>query len=143
MFLREADEAFKAHARTCVTCRYRFPLCDEGMNLLRDFYAALNQPATPITKGEIMAGTAIEIVPPSALKKPHSFRVGVKTKTSQAAWVFNGLRFPDQDSAVAYAEALHHRWADVMDYLIEESDEHANCSYPVPSDRYQVPRQGA
>lgn len=82
--------------------------------------------------------TALALLPP----KPHptSYRVGVKTKSSKQMWVFNALRFGDKDSAEAYAQSLNIRWSDVLDYLIADSDDTPNCTFPVPSDRYPVPR---
>lgn len=68
-----------------------------------------------------------------------TFKVGVKTK-NDPEWVFNALRFEKRSEAEAYANDLFRRWTAVTECTIEESDEDANATFPVPSDRYRTSR---
>lgn len=68
-----------------------------------------------------------------------SYCTEVKTKRS-ATWTRNGLRFVDEESARQYGISLMRRWPDMTDFEVVASNEIANCIYPVPSDRYPVPR---
>lgn len=84
--------------------------------------------------------TATALMLPTIQTRPNSYKVGVKTKSAKEMWTFNALRFGEQTDAIAYAGALHLRWSDVLDYMIADSDDTPNCTYPVPSDRYPVNR---
>lgn len=86
------------------------------------------------------AGTAMVLQPLSKKKRANSYKVGVKTKSSKDMWTYNALRFGEEGDAIEYATALHRRWSDVLDYLVADSDDQPNCTFPVPSDRYPVSR---
>lgn len=73
-------------------------------------------------------------------KPARSFKVGVKTKSGEDNWIYNGLRFGFREHAERYAKDLQRRWADMGHYLVVASNESPNCIYPVPSDRYLVNR---
>ncbi len=69
------------------------------------------------------------------------FKVGVKVK-ADSEWVFNALRFAVWGDADAYARDLLHRWVAIVEVCVQESDDHPNATFPVPSDRYLVNRNG-
>ena len=70
---------------------------------------------------------------------PNSYMISVKTK-KEKNWVRNGLRFGVVEHAHEYATDLIRRWGDVTATHVEMSDDPANATYPVPSDRYPVQR---
>lgn len=69
-----------------------------------------------------------------------SFQVSIRLK-GQKTWAHNGLRFADAADANAYGVALKARWPVVEACQVEPTEGPANCTYPVPSDRYPVDRQ--
>jgi hypothetical protein len=69
-----------------------------------------------------------------------SFKVGVKTRLSPEAWVFNSLRFRFAEEGISYGVHLEKRWVDVLSTTVERTTDEPNCEYPVPSDRYDVAR---
>jgi len=71
-----------------------------------------------------------------------SYKVGVKTKT-ESNWVFNGLRFGHGGTAHEYGTSLMKRWPDVVAFEVQSCIEPANCTLPVPTDRYAVKREPA
>lgn len=70
---------------------------------------------------------------------PKSFAVDVKTKRG-SGWATNQLRFYTPDDAQNYADWLTKRWTDVAYANVRATEEPPNAIYPVPSDRYGVPR---
>lgn len=69
----------------------------------------------------------------------NSFKVGVRVP-GQTEWVFNGLRFGQQEQAERYAQELLIRWRLVKEVFVAGSDDPPNATYPVPDSTYKVKR---
>jgi hypothetical protein len=74
--------------------------------------------------------------------KKGSYKVSVMVRGSNK-WADNGLRFYLDGDAQEYAVALQRRWPAVERLAVVLTDDPPNCVYPVPSDRYPVPRPSA
>lgn len=69
-----------------------------------------------------------------------SFMVAVKTKSQTSQWAHNGLRFPTRTDACLYAASLSKRWLHLTATEVQPSSDAPNAAFPVPSDRYPIPR---
>lgn len=76
---------------------------------------------------------------PGAIVK--SYSVAIRVKSEPMKYSTNGLRFDTHGNAVIYAADLRTRWLEVIGWTIATSSDPPNCTYPVPSDRYQVQRK--
>lgn len=79
---------------------------------------------------------AVLLVDEKDIAQRKSWKVGVFVKSAPHMAAFNALRFGVKEDAIYYASELKVRWRDVVNTSVVESDDPANCSYPVPSDRY-------
>jgi hypothetical protein len=68
-----------------------------------------------------------------------SYKVSILVRGSNK-WADNGLRFYLDGDATEYAASLKRRWPAVERYAVVVTEDPPNCVYPVPSDRYPVPR---
>jgi hypothetical protein len=69
----------------------------------------------------------------------NSFAVEIFTRGG-SFWAKNGLRFRNRMAAENYGLTLKLRWPLVEDYRIVATVDVPNTTFPVPSDRYAVPR---
>lgn len=87
-----------------------------------------------------VAPEELELMPPRKMRaRARSYKVAVKTITSDE-WAYNELRFPSRGAGERYALDLQKSWLIVTGIDVQESDDPSNANYPVPSERYDVPR---